>query len=191
MERSGVRFVVVGVAATIVAAVLAVFALRSVPSEPDLTESDYGGKMHLVVNHEARRLYALGASVEIDFATKPRVKIQHPVGLAEGTVRTEGRRLIVTFDRVDGLPAADWDMKWPALRSKLIAERVARAHRHPRPKDLDIALRKARNESEAISAFEREDYAASLMNPFGQEWEWEVPIAENWIPLNPLTPEFR
>lgn len=38
---------------------------------------------------------------------------------------------------------------------------------------------------------EREDYAASLMNPFGQPWEWQIPVDANWIALTPLTPEMR
>lgn len=182
---------IVVVAAMVIAATIAVLAYRALPDLPDLSESDYGGKVHLAANHDASRLYPIGAIVDIDFTAKPQVKIEHPVGSAEGSVRTEGRRLIITIEKVDGLPLAAWGEKWPTIRSKLIAERVGRANRHPRPKDLDLALRKARNEQEAIAAIEREDYAASLQNPFEQPWEWEIPVDSDWIALTPLTPEMR
>ncbi len=187
---NGVRIVIVVVAAMMIAATIAVLAYRALPPLPELSASDYGGKVHLVVDRDAGRLYS-STLVNIDFVSKTRVKIEHPVGLADGSVRTEGRRLIITIEKVDGLPVAAWGEKWPTLRSKLIAERVGRANRHPRPKDLDLALRKARSEQEAIAAIEQEDYAASLENPFAEPWEWEIPVDSDWIALTPLTPEMR
>lgn len=138
--------------ALVIAAAVAVFMVQKGPKLPDLSESDFGGKVYLVANSDARRLFALGAPVELDFAAKPRVKIKHPVGQAEGSVRTEGRRLIVTIDRVNGVSVENWDKEWPALRSKLIADRVDRAHRHPRPNNLDLALFAKRETSRKRSA---------------------------------------
>lgn len=185
------RIVIVVAAAMVIAAMISVLAYRALPNLPALDESDYGGKVHLVPNHDAGRLYVLGAFVDIDFTAKPRVKIEHPAGLAEGSVRTEGRRMVITIEKVDGQPVAEWGKQWPAIRSKLIAERVRRAGGHPRPNDLDLALRKVRNEQEAIRALEEAEYNASLLNPFDQPWEWEISATGDWTPLTPLTPKMR
>lgn len=184
-------------AAMIIAATIAVLAYRALPPLPDLSESDYGGKVHLVLSRDAGVLFP-STLVSIDFITKTRVKVNHPAGQAEGSARTEKRRLIISIDTVDGMPVAAWSKKWPAMRSKLLAERVAVARRPVEPLAREVIprgalkiLRGVRNEQQAVSALEGSDYAPSLQNPFAEPWEWQIPVDADWVALTPLTPEMR
>lgn len=188
---------VVVAAALVIAGALAVFLSRSRQELPDLTESDYGGTYHLVVSRDARVLFP-SALVSIEFTSRTRVKIKHPAGQAEGAAKTEKRRLIISIDTVDGMPVAAWSKKWPAMRSKLLTERVAVARRPVEPLAREVIprgalkiLRGVRNEQQAVSALEGSDYAPSLQNPFAEPWEWEIPVDADWIALTPLTPEMR
>lgn len=185
------------VAAMIIAATIAVLAYRALPPLPDLSGSDYGGRVHLVVSREAGVLFP-STLVSIDFTTKTRVKVNHPAGPADGSARTEKRRLIISVDTVEGLPVAAWSKKWPQIRSMLLAERVAVARRPVEPLAREVIprgalkiLRGVSNAQQAVRALEASDYAASLQNPFAESWEWEVPVDADWIALTPLTPEMR
>lgn len=183
--------------ALVIAAAVAVFMVQKGPNLPDLSESDYGGTYHLVVSRDAGVLFP-SRLVRIDFTTKTRVKVKHPAGQAEGSARTDKRRLIISIDTVDGLPVAEWSKKWPAMRSKLLAERVAVARRPTQrlareeiPRGALKILRGVRDEQQAMRALEESDYGASLLNPFDQTWEWKIPADSDWVHLTPVTPEMR
>lgn len=164
-----------------VLSLLGAFALRLWDSRA-LTLRDIAKRRNVEWLWPRAMLWDTTQSVILVLNPDGRFNVNHPAGLADGRATIKGRRVTLTFERVDLIPIAQWPQRFRQVRDKAIAEAWTKAQTGTGwPHD---DLKQYKRLEDVLPGLQK-DFPGAADDPFAKPWVFEVDPRGQWIGIDP------
>ncbi len=160
---------------------LGAFALRLWDSRA-LTLRDIAKRRNVEWLWPRAMIWDTTRSVVLIVNSDGRFSVNHPVGLADGRATIDGRRVTLTFERVDHLPIAQWPRRFEKIRDEAIAEAWSKAKSTTGwPHD---DLKQYKRLEDVLPGLQK-DFPGAADDPFAKPWVFEIGPRGQWIGIDP------
>lgn len=162
---------------------LGAFALRLWDSRK-LTLKDIAGQRNVEWMWPRAMLWDTTSPVVLVLNADGRFNVNHPAGLADGAATIDGRRVTLTFERVDHLPIAQWPQRFAKIRDEAIAEAWTKAQAATSPGWPNDDLKGYKRLEDVLPGL-RKDFPGAVDDPFAKPWVFEVGPRNEWRGIDP------
>lgn len=160
---------------------LGAFALR-IWDGRTLAMKDVAGRRNVEWLWPRAMIWDWSGGVTLVLNEDGRFSVNHPAGLADGTATIDGRRVTLTFERVDHLPIATWPARFRQVRDEAILRTYAAAQTMTGwPHD---DLKRFKRLEDVLPGLQK-DFPGAADDPFAKPWVFEVGPRGQWIGIDP------